>query len=50
MKNYLEWRCRMNWPTKYHKYIQEWITNVIPTQMEYFKKEKENLINKGLYH
>lgn len=39
MQTYLEWRCRMNWHPKYYKYIQEWIVNVLPYQIEYFEKE-----------
>lgn len=49
MKRYLEWRCRMNWHPKYLKYIQEWISNVTDTQMEYFVREREHLINVGIY-
>jgi hypothetical protein len=29
--------------------IDEWISNVIPTQLEYFRKEMNNLLNRGLY-
>lgn len=49
MKRYLEWRCRTNWHPKYLKYIQEWISNVTPNQMEYFIREREHLINNGQY-
>lgn len=49
MKRYLEWRCRMNWHSKYFKYIQEWISNVTEDQMSYFIKEREHLINNGQY-
>lgn len=49
MKRYLEWRCRMNWHPKYLKYIQEWISNITDTQMEYFVREREHLINIGIY-
>jgi len=48
-KDYLVWRCKTNWHNKYHRYIDEWISNVLPTQLEYFKKEKENLIKMGVY-
>jgi hypothetical protein len=50
IQTYLEWRCRMNWHPKYYKYIQEWIANVLPYQIEYFEKEREHLTNKGIYH
>ena len=38
-KDYLVWRCKINWHNKYYRYIDEWIDNVIPTQLEYFKRE-----------
>ena len=48
-KDYLLWRCKISWHNKYHHYINEWIDNVLPTQLEYFRKEMNNLINKGIY-
>ena len=48
-KDYLVWRCKTNWHNKYHCYIDEWISNVIPTQLEYFRKEMNNLLNRGIY-
>ena len=48
-RDYLVWRCKTNWHNKYHHYINEWISNVLPTQLEYFKREKENLIKRGIY-
>ena len=48
-KAYLFWRCKTNWPNKYHRYIDEWINNVLSTQLEYFRREKENLIKRGIY-
>ena len=48
-KDYLVWRCKTNWHIKYHHYINEWIDNVIPTQLEYLRREKENLIKRGIY-
>jgi hypothetical protein len=50
IQTYLEWRCRMNWHPKYYKYIQEWIANVLPYQIEYFEKERKHLIDKGIYN
>mgnify|MGYP006873000713 CR=1 FL=1 len=50
MKAYLEWRCRTNWHNKYRKYINEWVSNVTPTQLEYFKIEKQHLTDKGVYY
>lgn len=49
MIDFLRWRCRMNWHPKYHKYINEWISNVTSEQLSYFEKEMSNLINKGIY-
>lgn len=48
-KDYLYWRCKVNWHNKYHRYINEWIDNVLPHQLEYFKKEMENLIKLRIY-
>ena len=48
-KDYLVWRCKTNWHNKYHHYIDEWISNILPIQLEYFKREKENLIKRGIY-
>ena len=50
MKKYLEWRCRMNWHHKYYTYIQEWISNVTDTQMQYFIIEREHLMKNGKYN
>jgi len=50
LKTYLEWRCRMNWPKKYLIYIDEWISNVTESQIEYFIRERQHLINNGTYH
>lgn len=48
-KDYLVWRCKTSWHNKYHHYINEWISNILPTQLEYFRREKENLIKIGIY-
>ena len=50
LKKYLEWRCRMNWHTKYRHLIDKWIDNVLPYQCEYFEREMNNLINRGIYN
>jgi hypothetical protein len=49
VRAYLYWRCKTRWHNKYHRYINEWIDNVLPHQLEYFKKEMENLIKIGNY-
>lgn len=43
LKEYLQYRCKTSWHNKYHKYIDEWISNVLPSQLEYFKREMINL-------
>ena len=48
-KDYLLWRCKISWHKKYHHYINEWIDNVLPNQLEHFRKEMNNLINRGIY-
>ena len=49
--DYLRWRCRINWPTRYLKYIDEWIQNVTEQQMDYFiNVERQHLIDRGIYH
>ena len=48
-KDYLFFRCKTNWHSKHYHYIEEWISNVTSTQLEYFKKEKNNLIKLGIY-
>ena len=40
----------MNWHPKYMRYIDEWISNVTQTQIEYFEREMENMINRGIYN
>ena len=49
LRRYLEWRFRVNNRNQYQHYCEEWIKNVIPTQMQYFQKEMTNLINAGIY-
>ena len=48
-KNYLIWRCKRFWHNKYHRYIDTWIDNVLPNQLEYFRREMNNLITLGIY-
>lgn len=48
-KNYLVWRCKTSWHNKYYHYINEWISNVLPTQLKYFRKEMQHLIKNGTY-
>lgn len=48
-RTYLEWRCRTNWHPKYHKYISEWIDNVLPQQLNYFRIEMKHLFEQGIY-
>lgn len=48
-KDYLFWRCKTNWHNKYYRYINEWINNVLPIQLKYFRREMNNLIKRGIY-
>lgn len=48
--DYLKWRCHMNWPNRYLRYIDEWIQNVTEQQMNYFiNVERRHLIKRGIY-
>lgn len=49
LQNYLEWRFRANNHPKYLKYCKQWIAALQALQLQYFKKEMSNLINKGIY-
>lgn len=49
IKNYLIWRCKTNWHSRYLKYIDTWISNVTDTQLIYFEREMKNLINRNIY-
>lgn len=48
LKTYLEWRFRISNHNKYQKYRDEWISNVTPTQLQYFEIEMNHLINNGV--
>ena len=50
MKDYLRWRFCSRVPSRYIKYFDEWITGVTNEQMAYFEKERERLINQGVYN
>lgn len=41
---YLETRFYKENHVKYHKYFQEWVQNVTPTQLHYYKIEMKHLI------
>lgn len=49
MKDYLRWRFCSHLQTKYIKYFDEWVTGITSQQMAYFEKERERLINQGVY-
>ena len=49
LKTYLEWRFRVNNAGKYQRYREEWIKALIPTQLSYFEKEMNHMIENGLY-
>lgn len=39
LKNYLHIRWINSNHSKYHMYFDEWVKNVTPTQIHYFKKD-----------
>lgn len=50
--DYLKWRCKMNWHSNYLKsnwYIDTWISGVTDNQLQYFIREMEHLIDRGIY-
>jgi hypothetical protein len=49
LKTYLEWRFRVNNAGKYQRYREEWIKALLPTQISYFEKEMNHMIENGLY-
>ena len=49
-KQYLQWRCRVNWHPKYLKYVDEWIENTTQQQLDYILGiEQKHLIERGIY-
>jgi hypothetical protein len=49
LRTYLEWRWRVNTFWKYQQYRDEWINNLVPSQLFYFEQEMRRMISKGLY-
>ena len=49
LRTYLEWRWRVNTFWRYQQYRDEWINNLVPSQLYYFEKEMERMINNGQY-
>ena len=49
LKTYLEWRFRVNNAGKYQRYREEWIKALLSTQIAYFEKEMNHMIENGLY-
>ena len=43
IREYLTQRFLKNNNTKYYKYVNEWIDNLIPSQIDYFIIEKKRL-------
>ena len=52
-RKYLEWRCKMNWHSKYLKskeYMNSWIDNITKDQLDYFiNKEMKYFVENGKY-
>jgi hypothetical protein len=49
LRKYLEWRWRINTFYKYQQYKDEWINNLVDSQILYFDIEMQHLINNGTY-
>lgn len=49
LRTYLEWRWRVNTFWKYQQYRDEWINNLVPSQLYYFEREMQHLIDNGQY-
>ena len=49
LRTYLEWRWRVNTFWRYQQYKDEWINNLIPSQLYYFEREMQHLIDNGQY-
>ena len=49
LRTYLEWRWRVNTWHKYQRYRDEWIDNLVPSQLQYFEREMQHLIENGKY-
>ena len=45
---WLEYRFRYDNHKKYHKYYQEWKDNLLVIQIQYFKKQYNNIITNAL--
>jgi len=49
-RDYLVWRCRVNWHSKYLRYIDEWIEHTTQQQLDYILGvERKHLIDRGIY-
>lgn len=46
--NWLEERFRLDNHKKYHKYFDEWVSNLTSNQITYFEKQRLSLINKSM--
>lgn len=42
---YLRRRFYQNNHTKYHKYFEEWVSNLTESQIYYFEIERQNILN-----
>ena len=49
LKEYLQWRFKMNNHNRYQNYRDEWIDNVTPDQIRYFHEEMNRLSNIRIY-
>ena len=49
LEKYLKFRFITNNVKHYHGYFDEWVSGLTETQINYFEREMENLINNGKY-
>lgn len=45
--NYLQERFYKNNHIKYRKYFDEWVNRITETQIDYFEKERLNILNQS---
>lgn len=49
LRTYLQWRFYLHCFPRYRQYCNEWIDNVTPDQVLYFKEEMKRLTDNGIY-
>jgi len=49
LRRYLEWRFRVNNRNQYQHYMKEWISGLVDSQLFYFEREMQHMIDNGQY-